>query len=143
MSNQDAPRVSDGQKIEWTEDLSVGIPELDYQHKGLLTIINKLVDHRNSSIYSEAVSSIFSGLTNYIKQHFSLEEEMMEKHGFSGLGEHRKQHIRFLREMVSMMAKPDHLTVEDLLNFLLKWFESHVRHDDQDYGRFFAEKGVS
>ncbi len=143
MSSQDAPCVSDGHKIAWSNEFSVGIERLDQQHKHLISLINKLLDHRHDSVHSDAVSSIFGGLINYVQQHFTHEEELMEQHGFPGLANHRSNHIRFTEELIDMVHHSDSLGAEELLRYLQEWFSTHLLHDDQDYAKFFAEVGVS
>ncbi len=130
-------------KKVWTSDLSVGVAALDEQHKQLLSIINDLIDHEDETIHSETVSSAFGRLISYTRQHFALEEEVMRTHAFPGFNEHRARHIAFTENLIDMMLGFDKMTMQDLIEFLVDWFDNHIRHDDQDYAEFFARSSQS
>ncbi len=70
--------------MTWTTDLSVGVKQFDDEHKELINIINML----NTAIISDDPKShlekILSNLAKYTRNHFSHEEELMEKHGYPG-----------------------------------------------------------
>ena len=130
-------------KIEWSDEFSVGVEELDQQHQQLIAIINKLIDNQQASIHSESIPAILGGLLNYVQQHFSLEEELMAKHEFPNLESHRNQHIKFTEALIDIVNNSENASTEELLNYLDNWLRAHLLHDDQDYRKFFAEKGVS
>lgn len=130
-------------KIEWSDEFSVGVEELDQQHRHLVTLINKLIDNQGASISSEITPRVLGGLLNYVQQHFSLEEELMAKHDFPGLEDHRKHHMAFTEALISIVDNPEDTPAEELLIYLDEWLRSHILHDDQDFREFFIEKGVA
>ena len=130
-------------KIEWSDEFSVGVEELDQQHKHLVTLINKLIDRQGAPIDSEMIPRILGGLLNYVQQHFSLEEELMAQHGFPNLEDHRKQHMNFTDELINMVSDSEGASTEELLIYLDDWLRAHLLHDDQDYRKSFVEVGVS
>ena len=129
-------------RIEWSDEFSVGVEELDHQHKQLVNLINKLIDNRGAPIDSETMPRVLGGLLNYVQQHFSLEEELMAKHDFPGLEDHRKHHMGFTEALINMVNNSEDVSAEELLVYLDEWLRSHIIHDDQDYREFFIEKGV-
>lgn len=130
-------------KIEWSDEFSVGVDELDQQHKLLVNLINKLIDNHGVPIDPETVPRVLGGLLNYVQQHFSLEEELMAKHDFPGLEDHRKHHQGFTEALINIGNNSEDLSAEELLVYLDEWLRSHIIHDDQDYREFFIAKGVA
>mgnify|MGYP001571792402 CR=1 FL=1 len=121
--------------IEWSEEMSVGVSELDYQHKMFLTYINDL----NSAIVSGAahllIQVTMENLAKHMKGHFTTEENLMEKYGYQGLEEHRKLHQELEREVNSFKAKyeANQQIEKELLIFLKKWVTDHVMNEDKKF----------
>ncbi|MFC2104815.1 hemerythrin domain-containing protein, partial [Bacteroidota bacterium] len=68
--------------IKWSDDYSVGINEIDNQHKGLVIIINELFNLISEGKSKNKLEEIFNHLTDYTKKHFTAEEKMMEKFAY-------------------------------------------------------------
>ena len=102
-------------KIEWSDEFSVGVKLLDEEHKHLLGLVNKLIDHRHASIHSEQISTMFGGLMDSVQQHFLSEEELMLKHDFHNYEDHKNQHIDFAQSLINIMDNSERITMEELL----------------------------
>lgn len=123
--------------IEWNNSkMSVGVDEIDTQHKKLVGIINKLHDALKTNSYAEVIKPIFTELIDYTKTHFSAEEEMMERVGFEDLEAHKKQHKKFVTKMLRLKDRcyqgKEEISVE-LSSFLSSWMIGHILHSDKDY----------
>ena len=69
--------MADKDYIPWSEDLSVGLEEIDEQHKILINLINRLF---NEAILKRAdkalISDILDELIQYTIVHFAVEESL-------------------------------------------------------------------
>ncbi len=63
---------------EWPESMSVGVPQLDADHKAIIRLINRLHEGLRSGSEAAALDQIFDNLVAYIEWHFAREEEIME-----------------------------------------------------------------
>ena len=118
--------------IQWKEEYSVGVPELDEQHKGLVMLINQLTEagHRR-----ERIKSTLDALDRYTKEHFRAEEALMTFHHYENLDEHCKQHQAFeewlqaLKMVYSFSTSPD-LFADTVNSFLRHWLINHILKTD-------------
>lgn len=63
--------------IDWTEDLSVGVAEIDRQHQELFFQVNQLLEACHQAKGKEAVGKIVGFLENYVVRHSAKEEDYM------------------------------------------------------------------
>ncbi|KHF25605.1 bacteriohemerythrin [Solemya velum gill symbiont] len=132
-------------KIIWEDDFSVGVEELDRQHQQIIEIINTLSDKPRLFRRFQNVSSALMELTNYVSEHFLLEEQLLHENGYPNLLEHSKKHTLYSNKIAdlcqgSLDGKRDVPT--ELINFLTDWWINHILHEDMQYKAFFKEKGV-
>ena len=62
--------------VEWKEQFSVGRELMDWQHKTIIKLINKLIEAKNQDCEPEVISDAFSELTEYTNEHFGNEERL-------------------------------------------------------------------
>lgn len=136
------------EKIHWDETYSVGVSELDAEHRRILSIINQMIEHPESLEGSEAVSDILVQLTKYASEHFDHEEKLLEEHGFPDLATQRKEHHDFRRKIagycLNVMNDRDRQgdAPEDMLRFLKRWWNDHILVSDMKYRPFLEARGV-
>jgi hemerythrin len=135
------------EKIIWNESLSVGVAEIDRQHKQLVNILNQLIAMDGlSSVDSELISDTLTRMTDYADYHFSSEERFMQKYGYPEFATHRQEHVSFMRKTaeLSMGTMAYKKTVPtEMLEYLKTWLVNHIMVSDMQYKQFFQEKGVS
>ena len=133
------------EKIIWNEKYSVGLAEIDKQHKKLIVMINKLIDSRNVSVRSEIISDTLTDMTNYAMYHFQAEEALMEEHEYPRQDAHHKEHMGFIRktaELASATVEHEQAVPEELLAYLGNWLIAHILKSDMGYKDFFKDKGI-
>jgi hemerythrin len=122
--------------IQWNNKMSVGLEEIDTQHKKLVDIINKLHDALKTNSYEKELKTIFTELIDYTKYHFSTEEQILEKAEYKDLENHKIQHKKFVTKMLRMKDRcyqgKEEISVE-LSSFLSSWMIGHILHSDKDY----------
>jgi hemerythrin len=123
--------------IEWSEDLSVGVPVLDGHHQRLLELLNALFEAIRGPNSQETVGTVLGELADYTHYHFNEEERLLEQANFPNLAGHIKLHR-------AMTAKVDHLREEyrqdprtvyaaELFEFLSDWLVRHIKSEDATY----------
>jgi hemerythrin len=122
--------------MEWSDTFSVGVAEMDAQHKQLIAILNELYDAMRAARSKEVMSGILSRLHQYTKTHFSNEERYLAQAGYAKLAEQQAQHKAFVAKLEK--AEKDYAaglpTVGgEMMNFLRDWLKHHILEIDMDY----------
>jgi hemerythrin-like metal-binding protein len=128
--------------IQWKDEYSVGVAELDEQHKGLVVLINRLTEEGHRP---ERIKSALDALDRYAKEHFRAEEALMRSCHYEDLDEHQKQHEAFeewlqaLKMVYSFSTTPDFFA--DTVNtFLRHWLINHILKTDMAYKPVLAKR---
>lgn len=122
----------------WREAYSVGIPEIDNQHKVLIKLINKLHSSMLDGKGNEALASILDELVRYTETHFAYELSMLRQRGYSGLAAHTKEHKRLTGQLLDLLTnfKGGKLTATiGVMQFLKGWLANHILERDLAYAR--------
>ena len=148
MSHEQLARIAPREVkpvIEWSDKLSVGIQEIDEQHKVLVTLLNDLnaaiMDHHGR----QESQRILSELIEYTRIHFAVEESLMRMLDYPNYELHKKHHEMLIAEIYKLHEKlmHDHKSISfELLYFLKKWLTKHIMEEDMEYGPFMLSKGV-
>ena len=88
------------EKISWSPDFSVGILEIDRQHKELINLINKSIESINSVRNVEIVAEILSEMVSYANYHFETEEQYMREHNYPDYLIQKEQHSQFVEKTI-------------------------------------------
>ena len=123
------------QRLEWSEAFRVGHAALDQQHEGLLALINRLID-LDRGVDARVFTAVLNELLEYAEKHFSVEEELMQVHGFSGMAAHLAEHEDFVQSVIRLRQRFDSsdATCRGVARFFLKsWYVGHVLGTDRQY----------
>jgi hemerythrin len=126
------------QPLEWGEEFSVDIPQLDAQHRHIIELLGEL---RRNAHSAELVSTAFEQIIKYADWHLQREELMLRVRGYSGYAEHKAEHDAYREKVASLRA---HSNRRDfgirIANFLSKWWRHHILSSDQQYARFYRHE---
>ena len=131
--------------IDWSDELSVGIQEIDEQHKVLVELLNQLHEAIVNRHAGDVTLNILTRLREYTKTHFTVEESLMRILGYPDYEEHKAHHEQLIAEMEHMCEKVKATGSSvgfELMHFLKKWLTKHIMEEDQLYTPFFLERGV-
>ena len=109
----------------WKKSFSVGIVEIDEQHKKLLEYLNELYSRSKFGKETEINPMMVDRLVSYANTHFKYEEALMKKKGFPELENHKRYHASFetqLREFEKMIHNDSKLAMKTVFIFLRDWF---------------------
>lgn len=131
--------------IAWTQDYSVDDPIIDAQHRQLIDTMNHLAGllAAGRPSLSEA-TAVFGRLAVYVLDHFSYEEERMERAGYPAddLARHKAIHAGLTQQVRAFKARVDAgdlAALSDLLPFLQgTWLLDHIRGTDRLYAPCLA-----
>jgi len=128
--------------IEWNPTYSIGMKEIDDQHKVLVDIINQLWDEVVNGEKGVRVLASIAELEQYTVTHFQAEENFMRSNAYSDFNAHKQRHDAFVARI-----RQERLAVEsgksvslDLINFLKDWLLKHILVEDRAYATEFQPK---
>ena len=129
--------------IEWKNAFSVGVLEVDDEHKQLLAIINHLHDAMRAGSDTAELSRVMDELVNYTRFHFAFEEQLMERVGYPDMQEHGRRHQAMMARVAQFQADAANaraLFSMKLMEFLKYWLSKHILETDMSYGDFIARQ---
>jgi HAD superfamily hydrolase (TIGR01549 family) len=125
--------------IQWKDRYNIGYKEIDAQHKGLLAVLNELIDMVGERRDPQLVTSIFQRLCQYVHTHFSTEERYMRACGYPRLEEHEALHRWFVEKLLELnhtYDPADPQLLDEALEFVKNWYLDHIIKIDTDYAPF-------
>ncbi len=128
------------EKVVWNDTFSVGVAEMDAQHRKLFILINQLDECHAAR--DEATSAKFhdvlSGMFDYTQVHFKAEEDYLQRIGYPQLPAHEKEHAAFVEKMTTYSISALHgvLDCEGSYHYMREWLLSHILKSDMQYRRF-------
>ncbi|MDE2586163.1 MAG: hemerythrin family protein [Betaproteobacteria bacterium] len=125
--------------VAWNDSYSVGMLEIDEQHKALFGTINRLWAVLVGGKGDNAeVLRLIDELERYTVAHFSAEEAFMAQAGYPELVAHKVLHKNFVQRIAEErqgVVQGKRLSL-DLLHFLKDWLVDHILVQDQQYAIF-------
>src|SRR5208337_1890934 len=120
-----AGRTSTMPFAEWSNEFSVGVEEIDGDHRRLLELLNQLHDAAKTEDGREVLGRVLDGLMLYVGYHFAHEEALFLRTNYPGYERHRRQHqaltitVKEIRDDFQM-GRSDALP-RQVLDFLKNW----------------------
>jgi hemerythrin len=130
--------------LRWTEEYSVGVKELDDDHRQLFSLLNnnlKSVIEKNGN--SKTIVADLKKLQEYAVTHFKAEENLFLKINYPDATAHIHEHEEFRKELQkldTLADGTDDLATLKLLLFLSTWFTKHILTVDKKYIPYLTEK---
>lgn len=131
--------------FEWNQQYSVGIIQIDDEHRKLLRLMKELHDAAKQGKARAAVTKVLEGVVAYTVQHFGNEEQLMRRHGYEGLAAHKRIHDALVTKANELLRKAKHEDLSitmDVMSFLDSWISHHISETDKQVGKFLQSKGV-
>ena len=127
------------------DSFSVNIVRIDQEHKKLFEMINDLTDAMKAGQGKDVLGGILDGLLSYTASHFQTEENYFQQVKYPDAAEHKKEHLAFVQKVSEFKKDFDagRATISvNILQFLSKWLQNHIKGTDQKYSSFLNEKGI-
>lgn len=132
--------------VEWSDELSVGIEEIDEQHKVLVDLINQMHQAIHQRRSSDVIVSILEQLSDYTRIHFAVEESLMRILNYPEYEAHKAQHEKLIAHMSELQQKvvAGRAAIGfELMHFLKVWLTKHILENDQAYTDHFIMAGAN
>lgn len=132
------------------EDFLTGVGAVDAEHVVLLDLtdqVGALLADENMLFKCADIRQLLKRLEDYTTMHFTHEEQLMEKMGYGGIEEQKKQHRMFVQKLEEFTDRVSKLSlgtqdamIQDLFEYLQQWLQDHIKVEDMKYARFAMEK---
>ena len=119
--------------IEWKDQYSLGVSEIDYEHRELIELINDLYARLQRADSDTVVADFLGEIYARIAAHFALEEKVMRDNDYDEYAEHKDDHERLLDDIRDLMDDYEdgvYVDVERFGDRLDDWFGEHFRTRD-------------
>ena len=119
--------------LEWRQEFSLGVPDVDHEHRELIELINELYAHVQQQDSAIGVEDFLGEIYAKISAHFALEEKIMRERHYDQYDDHKADHERLLDEIRDIMdAYEDdaHFSESELAACLTAWFTEHFKTKD-------------
>jgi hemerythrin len=136
------------QKMQWNDELSIGIELIDSQHQQWIEHFNNMVEAIEAGTGEANIVRTLDFLVDYTNHHFSTEEKHMTSSEYPGLEHHRSKHEELTGTLGNLVEDfkeegATHILVEAIDTFLGNWLADHIREVDMKFGDFLKEKGIT
>lgn len=132
--------------FKWSDEYSVGIAEIDKEHKELVNILNRLFVAVSRREGHKVIAGILDALLAYTQTHFALEERLLQQAQYAGLAEHKEEHRLLIAQLDSLCKKfmvDEKPIYFEMLSFLRTWLREHIRGSDTKYSAALSRAGFS
>ncbi|MFZ4617951.1 MAG: bacteriohemerythrin [Rectinemataceae bacterium] len=131
--------------INWNDSLSVGLLEIDGQHKKLVDLVNKLHEAMKIGQAKEILVHIFKELIDYTGNHFRKEEIYMKAFSYPAFATHKNEHDLLVLKVTALekeLEAGSEMIPMEVMDFLKGWLSDHIQGTDRLYCSSFRQNGV-
>jgi len=132
-------------KIEWKEEYSVGVKEIDDQHKYFISLLNDPYNAITAGKKQEELKELFQYIADYAEKHFATEEKYFDEFNYEGAAEHKMKHQEMREEIEKIKNMDDGKEIDfygNIVYFLKDWLDEHLQKMDQEYKECFSKHGL-
>jgi hemerythrin-like metal-binding protein len=135
--------------IEWTDDLKLGVPAIDAEHRELLRLTNEVLEAVSGAAASPELVQTMARLIARAEGHFAAEELLLDRNNYPQLAAHRAEHARLitearrLRDRLAAISGDNPEQQEELrqlpieaANYFRRWLLDHILAEDRPYRPF-------
>ncbi len=139
------------QKLEWKDEYSLGVHDIDEQHKRIIGFIGRLADLYNSGGKIKDIEVILDEMTDYAYVHFGFEEKYFNEFHYVDNERHTAEHNEyrfkvdvFKKRLKKIESEGSDLMffIKELFAFINDWWIWHIMHNDRKYVECFHEHGL-
>ena len=119
--------------LQWRDEFSVGIAEVDHEHRELIELINELQKDLRAGSDTQKIVQSLGEIYAQIASHFALEERMMRETRYPSFADHKEDHEILLDDLRAIMDAVEDDGVLDeaqLTGDLDRWFSDHFKTHD-------------
>ncbi|MBT2991265.1 MAG: hypothetical protein B6D72_12495 [gamma proteobacterium symbiont of Ctena orbiculata] len=129
----------------WDAKFSVGITEIDRQHKALMDMANELKFELDGKRSIKTARRILKGLIDYTATHFSYEEQLMDQTRYGEAEVHKELHRKLVDDVMKYnerIDQGDEKVLGELMAFIKGWLIEHIQKTDKKLGAHLQQTGL-
>jgi len=136
-------------RLDWSESLSMRIPEIDAEHRHFIGLVNELNEAIIERMDNKEIQRRMRAVLDDATMHFAHEEALLKEWGYPEAEEHAQQHAQisaFLNEIMKSVdrGRIEHgwleaglemkrVLVKHLLNDDMKYRDYHLAQSQQSH----------
>jgi len=127
-------------ELQWKEEYLLGIPGIDIQHKRIFDCFISIAEASIKHDRWLADSSIVQ-LVSLLREHFAVEESVMQILGYPDLELHIQEHRQFEAEVHDLAQKSLRIkgsVSHDTIKVAQEWLREHIMTSDRHYADCFS-----
>lgn len=131
--------------FSWTNDIAVGVPSIDDQHKILIQRVNDLFDACGKGKGRDEVAKHLDFLSDYTIKHFADEEKYMLSINYPAYAQQKQMHIGFMKEVSKLKEELSKNgasigIVSNANSMVTSWLMNHIKIEDKKIGEYAKQK---
>lgn len=103
-----SPTETSPWRLDWTDELSVCIPEIDAEHRHFIHLVNELSEAIIARMDLGEIKSRVRAILDDAAAHFAHEEALFKEWGYPEAEEHAKKHAQITQVLRVIMAGFEH-----------------------------------
>ena len=125
-------------QFTWDDRYSVGIKELDEQHKRIFDLGNTIDDVGNLTQVKRTLLYLYK----HTREHFDYEENLMRDAQYMKLDEHREIHNDLIENLnnLSQQIANDNFSIFEFKKVVYDWIIDHIMNHDRDFIDFYKSQ---
>ena len=127
----------------WDDSFSIGIDELDYEHRVLIDDINLLHEELARHDEKPGIERCLGDIHARMQAHFALEERVMLDRDYEFFDEHKQEHEALLdsytEHMLQYLKDADVAASTELEEGLKRWIVDHILTSDKKMSLMIRE----
>jgi len=127
--------------LEWTREFSVGVPNVDAQHRMLVGFVADLDACMRRGDENQVFRETLATVIRYTRYHFGAEEKLMTAYAYPDLVKHAKEHQVLIRTLIDFKKKFEAGAVgftTPIIPFLEQWLLDHILRTDKPMGGYIS-----
>ncbi len=130
----------------------VAIDSMNRTHASEVELVNRLFElitrHLDGAPVEDELAATVNEFRNFVEQHFSREEKLMQEHGFPAYQVHKGEHDRVRTELFGLVDVWDQQqNIQPLADYLANvhpgWAKNHIATMDSMTAYFIAQSQAS
>ncbi|MBF0621355.1 MAG: hemerythrin family protein [Magnetococcales bacterium] len=134
-----------GAKLDFDQDLKLGISSIDQQHEKLFRLATGMLEQIQGGANQTEIEVSVLELEAFVSEHLGFEEALMRKNKNPNLNSHILAHRRFQKDSAILREKvfvSDHLKAcqiaQKMFDVLIEWLCNHILVVDRKSRRYMA-----
>ena len=138
-------KKSNQDQLQWKNEYSVGIKQIDDDHKKLISLLNQFAIAYDYAMSESFEKKALDELVSYTKYHFEREEQLLQDNDYPDFEAHKAQHqamINQVEKFVRLYNDKGHDALDEITGFLTDWLINHINGTDKQYSHHLNERGI-